>query len=376
MSTPAGTRTPPTACGSCLRRSWLLSSLTASLDYQCRDRSRFFELLCLGDEDLVAALAGRRRDELIAAYARFRATDIQRADGIEAVCLHDRLYPPTMRDPRAPALLNVAGGAERLDALASAPTVAIVGSRNATDYGVAMAKYIARGLAASGVTVAAGLFDGIAVAAHAGALEADGRTVAVVAGGVDTGCPARRRSLYRRINRSGCAVSELPCGCAPRRWAEVASERVLASLAGLTVVVEAADSQRELTGARLAQALGRVVASVPGRVTSPASSGTHALLREGAHLVRGPQDALELLCGPETPERPAPTEEPVGLEPRLKAILELVGAGRDTPEKLDGVCDPGGLLLALSELELMGLLTRGDGGRYVPRCSSSTQPGG
>jgi DNA processing protein len=153
----------------------------------------------------------------------------------------------------------------------------------------------------------------------------------------------------------------------PQRWGQVAGERILARLAGLTIVVEAQDTPDELGVARIAQALGRAVAAVPGRVTSPGSGGPHALLIGGAHLVKGPADALELLCGPDALSN-SPTGTQAELEPRLRATLERVGAGRDTPEKLtEGGQDAGEVLLALSELELMGLLARGDGGRYVPR---------
>jgi len=265
-------------------------------------------------------------------------------------------------------MLSVVGGVERLRQLTAQPTVAIVGSSRATDYGMEMAKGLARGLAASGVTVTSALSDGIAVAAHAGALEVDGRTVAVMPGGLDVACQARRRSLYERVKREGCVVAELPCGCKPRRWGQAASERIIARLAGLTVVVEAQERPGELACARIAEALGRTVAAVPGRVTSPASSGTHVLLMEGARLVRGPADALELLCGPDSPAGVASSDRSVKLDPRLRTTLERVGAGRDTPDKLMGEGEESGdLLLALSELELMGLLARGDGGRYVPR---------
>jgi DNA processing protein len=163
-------------------------------------------------------------------------------------------------------------------------------------------------------------------------------------------------------------VAELPCGCKPRRWGQAASERIIARLAGLTVVVEAQERPGELACARIAEALGRTVAAVPGRVTSPASGGTHVLLMEGARLVRGPADALELLCGPDAPAGVASSDGWAKLDPRLKTTLERVGAGRDTPDKLMGEGEESGdLLLALSELELMGLLARGDGGRYVPR---------
>ncbi len=358
----------PGACRICLRRSWLLSTLSGPLEYHCGDRDRLIDLLSLGDEDLLLAVGGRRRDELSAAYERFQPTALPRATGVQAVCRHHHLYPRALGAAGAPAMLNVTGGLKRFDELTRAPTAAIIGSTRATDYGIETAKTMARGLAASGVTIAAGLSDGIAVAAHQGALEIDAKTVAVMAGGLEVACPARRRSLYERIRSRGCAATELPCDCEPRRWSQAASERLLAHLAGLTVVIEASDSPRELAGARLAQALGRPVGAVPGRVSSPTSSGAHLLLMEGAHLVRGPADALELLCGVSAPGTAACAGVPATLPLRLKATLELVGGGRDTPEKLVGEGDDSAeRLLALSELELMGLLARGDGGRYVPR---------
>jgi DNA processing protein len=176
-------------------------------------------------------------------------------------------------------------------------------------------------------------------------------------------------------------VAEPPCGYRERRWCRPARARTVAGLAALTIVVEADDSERELLSARLARGLHRTLAAVPGRVSSPVSRGTNTLLMEDAALVREPADALDLLYGvgasrPGTPqpnpshERSAMVPERANLEPRLQAMLERVGSGRDTPGKL--TCsgeDPGETLLALTELELMGLLGRGDGGRYVPRMS-------
>jgi DNA processing protein len=176
----------------------------------------------------------------------------------------------------------------------------------------------------------------------------------------------------------------------------MARERILAALAAVTVVVEADDSPRELAGATIARSLGRTVAALPGRVTSPVSRGTHALLMAGARLVRDPQDVLELLyeASPETPGHRVPdrrTEEHrsrgpracahdpkepartaahprAELEPPLQRTLELVGAGHDTPAKLAAAgMGSDDALPALTELELLGLLARGDGGRYVPR---------
>jgi DNA processing protein len=176
--------------------------------------------------------------------------------------------------------------------------------------------------------------------------------------------------LYERIRQRGCAVAELPWECSGRRWGRAASERIVAQLAQLIIVVEATDGPGELALARLAQSLGRTVAAVPGRVTSPLSRGSNGLLMEGASLVRGPGDALELLYRASGARLTlaAACSSRRRLPARLQRVLAQVGAGLDTPAKLCArVPDAEAVLLALSELELMGLLGRGDGGRYVPR---------
>jgi DNA processing protein len=222
------------------------------------------------------------------------------------------------------------------------------------------------------VTVTGGLSDGIAAAAHTGALGVGGKTVAVMPGGLEVACPAGRRSLYEQVRLGGCAVAELPSDCPGRRWGRLASERIVAALAELVIVVEADERPVEVACARIARDFGGIVAAVPGRVTSPLSRGPHALLSEGAALVRGPEDALELLWrlgAPAARSRARATSEPrVNLTDRLRRTLDRVGAGEDTPDKL--TCrggDLGEVLLALSELEVRGLLARGEGGRYLPR---------
>jgi DNA processing protein len=376
----SGAPAPRGACVECLRHSWLLALLSARLGYRARDRARLLALLALGDQDLIQAIGGKRRRELRERYERFTPEQVRSSTGVETICRHRHDYPSGLAQARerAPWMLHVAGGAAgRLEELCAAPTVAIVGSRRATDYGMEMARSLARGLSASGVTVAGSLSDGIAAAAQEGALEAGGKTLAVLDGGLDVACPARRRALHKRLLATGCVVAELPCGCGPRNWCYPARERTVVGLAQLTVVVEADEDPAELQGARIARALGRTVAAVPGRVTSPVSRGSHALLMDGAPLVRGPGDVLELLYEGDPPRDPRGTKPSTGagagsgtaaIEPRLQATLERVGAGQDTPAKLSAAsADAGEALLALGELELMGLLTRGDGGRYVPR---------
>ena len=148
----------------CLRRSWLLAALGGPLDYHCRDRARLTDALALGDQQLMRALAGRRRSQLQAQYAAFAAADLLPGDGrVEVICHHDDRFPRRLQFPSAPRALYVATSARRLHELARGPVVAIAGSVRASDYGMETARSLARGLAAAGVTVACGLEDGIAV---------------------------------------------------------------------------------------------------------------------------------------------------------------------------------------------------------------------
>jgi DNA processing protein len=342
------------------------------MEYCSRDRARLLELLALPDGQLLAALAGKRNAELRAHYERFHADELAHDPQLQSICRHRRGYPRALDSPAAPPMLFAAGGTARLSALAAAPVVTILGSRNASDYGIQMARSLARGLAASGVTIAAGLTDGVAVAAHAGALDAGAGSLAVIGGGLRVACPPRRRALYDRVTRAGCAVSELPHDCAGRRWGLLASERILAELPCVAVVVEADGSPGELATARHAQALGRTLAAIPGRVTSPLSRGTNELLMTGASLVRDARDVLDLLYAADATQprdqlSDAGAASQNDLRADLRAVLERVGAGCDTPDALTRAgMALSAALLALSELELRGLLVRGDGGRYLP----------
>jgi DNA processing protein len=364
----------PDACVECRRRSWLLAALSASLDFSAADRPRLNSLLALDDTALIDALAGRRRAELQAGYEAFEAGEPSGMAG-ESICRHCTAFPRMLvDDPGLPWLLNISGAEGRERLAAGDPMVAIVGSRRASDYGVEMASSVARGVAASGMGVVSALGAGVAAASLAGTLEVDGGAVAVMSSGLGVSPTTGLRALYRGLLRSGCVVAELPDDCPGRRWGMVASERIVAGLADVVVVVEAEDKPTDLAVALVGQSLGRCVAAMPGRVTSPLSRGTHMLLRDGAQLVRGAEDVLELLYTRGESARSTPRLAAVAdasaaaLEPRLAAVLERVGAGRDTPDSLTGEgADGDEVLCALSELELLGLLARGEGGRYVPR---------
>ena len=373
MSSLAPTTESEGACAGCLRRSWLLSRVSGPMEYCARDRARLLELLALPDAELLDALAGRRKAELRARYERFRPEDLTHDGQLRSICRHRQTYPRVLDSPAAPPMLFVAGGTARLSALTATPVVTILGSRNASDYGIQMARSLARGLAASGVTVAASLTDGVPVAAHVGALDAGGGSLAVIGGGLRASCPPRRRALLDRVTHAGCAVSELPHDCAGRRWGLLASERILAELASVAVVVEADASPASCATAHHARILGRTVAAIPGRVTSPLSRGTNALLLAGASLVRDARDVLDLLYAADA-TRPREDGSDAGgaatqndLRADLRAVLERVGAGCDTPDALARAgIESSAALLALSELELSGLLVRADGGRYLP----------
>jgi DNA processing protein len=362
------------ACARCVRRSWLLGELGAVLDCNSRADARVFGLLRLEDEELIEALGGRRRAELHRRYAGLHECGSRVVSGVSRICRHDSRYPDGLRHPGAPHLLYVAGGTGRLCELTRQPVAAFLGATRASDYGLELARELGRGLAASGVTVAAGRRGGLAQAALAGALEVDGATLAVAGDGL-AATPQNARSPTHRA-RDGCTIAELPAGVRGRRWGANAAERIVASLADVAIVVEAEESPRALAAARLALELGTTLAACPGRVTSRTSSGAHLLLRDGALLVRDARDVLDLLYGISPGESRSTGGDPVNAEsadrPRahlpaeLREVLEQVGAGVDTPGRLTaGSADPGKLLQALGELESIGLLRRGDGGRYL-----------
>jgi DNA processing protein len=368
VSARSQARVPVGACPDCQRRSWLLASLGAALDYCSRRPERLLAVLGLSDEELLRALAGRRAPQLRAAYERFDAAELAQAEGAAPVCYHHPGYPPSLCRLAAPRMLRVAGGRQRLRELTAAPVIAIAGTARATDYGIQMARSLSRGLAASGLTVACSMADGIADAAIGGATRVGGATVVVWSGGLDVACSASSRPRLAAALECGCAISELPAGSPARRWTHVAAARTLANLATLVVVVEAEASAHELVAARVARELDKGLAAVPGRVTSRASTGAHELLMSGAKLVRGPGDVLELLCLASA--RSSARADGVGrvLEPHLRAALEGVSDGLDTPQLLaNGERSAAEVLLSLTELELLGFVARGDGGRYVLR---------
>ena|SRR5919106_863107 len=193
----------------------------------------------------------------------------------------DSGYPALLASIPSPPRLDVRGTLEAGDALA----IAIVGSRQATAYGIEVAETLAAELAARGVTIVSGLARGIDTAAHRGALAAGGRTLAVLGHGIARVYPSENRALAEAIVERGALLSQFPATAGPLAYHFPARNRTLAGLALGVVVVEAAERSGALITAGLAGDLGRDVFAVPGRITSAASRGTNGLLRDGAKLV-------------------------------------------------------------------------------------------
>lgn len=356
------------ACPDCLRRAWLLSLLGPYVEKVATGApgSRSPELLRLSNEDLAEVAAPRVAAQLLgragALTERYLLEELSVA-GCWACCRHDDLYPAHLHDAAdAPWALIGRGDADLLAGLEPFDAVTIVGARRATSYGREVARELGRGLATAGMIVVSGLAFGIDACAHRGAVET-GRTIAVLGCGPDVAYPAAHRSLWRRITETGLVLSELPPGATPWRWTFPARNRIMAALAGMTVVVEAATRSGSLITADLATDLGRDLGAVPGPVTSRASAGPNDLLAGGACVVRNPQDVLDAMLGPGARDA---NEFGPALEPALAAVLAAVEAGEGT---CDGVAAALGLAgadaaAALARLELLGYLTCSTVGVY------------
>jgi DNA processing protein len=358
----------PNACLDCLRRSWLLALLGPYIERIATGAigSRSPELLRLSNEDLVAAAAPKVAAQLLgrieALDERYLAAELLAAQ-CWACCRHGDLYPAGLRDaPDAPWALIGRGDPGLLDGLEPFGAVTIVGARRATSYGREVARELGRELAAAGMVVVSGLAFGVDACAHRGAVDA-GRTIAVLGCGPDTAYPAAHRALWRQICERGLVISELPPGAAPWRWTFPARNRIMAALAGMTVVVEAATRSGSLITADLAADLGRDLGAVPGPVTSRASAAPNNLLAGGACVVRDAQDVLDAMlgAGAKQLDRGGPT-----LDQHLTAVLAAVEMGESS---CDGVAAALGLAgpdaaAALARLELLGYVTCSTVGVY------------
>jgi DNA processing protein len=247
----------------------------------------------------------------------------------------------------------------------SKPAVAVVGSRRATPTGLAAARRLSQQLAEAGLAVVSGLARGIDGAAHRGALEAGGTTVAVLGNGLDVIYPAEHRELMAAVGRAGAAVSEFPPGTPPRPRHFPLRNRIISGLSRAVVVVEASEKSGSLITARAALEQGRDVLAVPGSIASGAYRGCHALIKDGARLVETVEDILQELGWPMAPN---------GLQAESRNTLFSNGLERfmppGEPASIDELAVASGRpaadwLAELTLLELSGRVARTAGGAFV-----------
>ncbi|HWM64695.1 MAG TPA: DNA-processing protein DprA [Solirubrobacterales bacterium] len=348
----------PRACPDCLRRSRLLAHLAPYIEKVATGApgSRSPELLRLSNEDLAEVVAPKVAGQILARLEavpeRRLAQDLLAAE-CWACCRHDALFPDGLRDADdAPWALIGRGDSALLASLEPTGAVTVVGARRASTYGREVARGLGRELASAGLVVVSGLAFGIDACAHRGALEG-GRTVAVLGCGADVSYPAAHHSLWRQVCENGLVLSELPPGEGAWRWSFPARNRIMAALAGMTVVVEAAARSGSLITADLAADLGRDLGAVPGPVGSRLSAGPNNLLAGGACLVRDAQDVLDAMLGPGVRqiERTGPPLGPLAL-----AALEALEGGAETCDAIAvelGLAG-GEVAAALAELEANG----------------------
>lgn len=265
-------------------------------------------------------------------------------------------YPALLAElSDAPPLLFVAGDASILEQ----PQLAMVGSRNASKPGLDTAHSFARSLAAGGFVITSGLALGVDGAAHQGALDAGGKTVAALGTGLQRMYPARHKRLAAEIiERGGALVSELPLGCAPHASNFPRRNRIISGLSLGVLVVEASPASGSLITARLAAEQGREVYAIPGSIHHPGAKGCHQLLREGATLVESIEDILQALRGWQRVSSQAqPAQLPL-LQPPQHPLLALLHAAPHSSEALAlglGI-SLSEVLVQLTELELDGLV--------------------
>jgi DNA processing protein len=307
-------------------------------------------------------------NQLAAAILNFKAPQWIKAEldhvaqkGYSVVTLADGSYPSLLREiPDPPPLLYVSGSL-----VGTAKNVAVVGSRNATAYGVSATQSLCADLTAFGITIVSGMALGIDTAAHQGALAGKGRTVAVLGSGLNIIYPAENRRLFERISEQGAVISEFTLNTKPEAHNFPIRNRIISGMSMGTIVVEASRKSGSLITARLAAEQNREVFAVPGSIHSFKSTGTHTLIKQGAKLVENAQDVLEELTA-FTAYRPEPqrswenkiTERLTSLAPDELDLYRILGP---YPQHIDAIVrkteiEPGKLLSLLLQLELKGMI--------------------
>jgi DNA processing protein len=295
--------------------------------------------------------------------------ELAKAQGkaVRIVTLVDEAYPAALREIDDPPLALYVRGEQRLD---PARSIAIVGTRRGTSYGKMVAARFASQLALKGFTIVSGLASGIDAAAHQGALDVGGLTVAVMGCGIDYPYPKSNQSIYERIVETGVVLSEYPMGSRPAKWTFPQRNRILSGLSRGVLVVQAPERSGSLITARCALEQGRDVFAVPGNINSLTSEGSNRLIKQGATLVDSVDD---ILC--EYPDLllPLDAESSDALDacPNLgeaeAAVYELISL---EPVHMDDIIaradlSPTEASHILLLLQLENLIVEAEGGCYV-----------
>lgn len=292
--------------------------------------------------------------------------ELMAQQGVRLLVRGNADFPPSLIEiPDPPHLLYVRGTLLAQDTRA----VALVGSRLATNYGRRVAERLAADLVRAGFTVVSGLARGIDGIAHRAALKNGGRTLAVLAGGLSNIYPPEHKELAQDVATAGALLTEAAMAMEPLAGMFPARNRLISGLAQGVVIIEAAAKSGALITARHAAEQGRPVFAVPGPLDSPASAGTHSLLRQGAILIRGVEDILEELEGVTTSTQPLRSPPPADMDDTQRRIWEFL---QDRPQHIDAMAQEFGLPVpllteALMKLEMKRAVRRLPGNQFERR---------
>lgn len=324
-----------------------------------------------GDDELLSVEGVTPRLKTVIRHHRLpdpvrQEADLAEANGFQIIPYSHETYPQLLRQiPDPPAYLYVNGLLTQ-----SIKNIALVGSRNATRYGILATKRLAADLAGLGITVVSGMARGVDTAAHIGALSVGGRTVAVLGSGLTRVYPPENLKLFHRIAETGAVISEFPLTAAPEPHHFPIRNRIISGMSLGVVIVEATRRSGSLITARLALEQNREVFAVPGNIHSHKSAGANSLIKQGAKLVEGTQDILEELSHVITVHRAEsggnqetmPAHLPP-MSPEEQQVFRILGPD---PVHIDDLVRrlsmaPGQLSSLLLQLELKGVVVQSPG---------------
>lgn len=352
---------PGLGCHSISRLVEVLGSARAVLEH-----GKEISTHCPGIRPGLAALLGDATALALAREKALRELEHIERRGVSLISCTCAEYPSVLQDiADKPILLYLRGKVARL----REPMLAVIGARSASEYGRRVAKHFAAAAAERSLVIVSGAAYGIDAAAHQGALQVRGKTVAVLGCGVDVAYPAAHRRLLEEIATDGAVLSEFPLGSKPEAFRFPIRNRIISGLARAVLVVEASEKSGSLITARLALDQGREVMAVPGRIDSIKSSGAHWLIQQGATLVQRIEDVFEVLAWPGAGSSPVQGENNgtgTALPPEAEQVLRALDA---YPADIDALAQASGLSLTtlqslLLTLELQGFVRQLPGQLY------------